>query len=118
MSNIAAKVDAWLFATLPERPNGDKPIMPQERAERPRSKSNSRGRHHQRQEDDNVQNPRDYGEEIEKKRQQAKKAMRSVEKQLTERGEVDETLHAILFSFLNVKELEAEQEEIKRISLR
>ena len=91
MNNVAAKVDSMLFATLPERPNGDKPQMPQERADRQRSKS--RGRHHQKQEDDKVQNPWDYGEEIDKRRQQAKKTMRAVEKELAEKGTVEDQLH-------------------------
>ena len=119
LTDIAAKVQVFLFAaTLPKRPNGEEPNQvrtPEDRFDRQRSKSRSRGMPQPSKEDDGIQDKWGYGEELEKKRQKVKKLMRTAQKELNDKGTVTDELHAKLLSSLGAEGLEAEEEESKRI---
>ena len=111
MISIAMKVESFLDAKMPQRPNGQEPKIYEQREDRSRSKSRSKGR----QRDDEVLDKWGHGEELSHKSEQIKRLIRTAQRELTDQGTVTAELQALLISYLGITGLEREEVEVKRI---
>jgi hypothetical protein len=115
--DIEAKVNAWITAALPERPNGEQPRMAQQRKDQrkrsDRSKSRSRDKPRRHEVYPEGYNPWDYGEEVEKRRKHALLMLFAARKELADTGKVSEELKR---GFQTVREQYGETDAPKQIA--
>ena len=94
--DIKAKVNAWITAALPKRPNGEQPRMAQQRKDQrkrsDRSKSRSRDEPRRQEVYPEGYSPWDYGEELEKRRRHALSMLFAARKEIADTGKVSEEL--------------------------
>jgi hypothetical protein len=94
--DVEAKVNAWITAALPKRPNGDQPRMARQiedqRKKSERSQSRSRDETRRQEAYPENFNPWDYGEKIEKRRKHALSMLFAARKELADTGKVSEEL--------------------------
>jgi hypothetical protein len=94
--DVVAKVQAWITATLPKRPNGEQPRVAQQRDDqRKRSeRSQSRTRDQPRKQEGYPEgfNPWEFGENYERRRRHAMQMLVSARKELADFGRVTDEL--------------------------
>ena len=98
--DLQTKVDSYLIARLPKRPNGELPRQVRVNEVHRRSISRSKSRQHQRKdpEDDLPHgiNPWEYGEQVEEQRRHSMKALSTARKELAQSGKVSDEVERIL----------------------
>jgi hypothetical protein len=91
--DIEARVNAWIRAELPKRPNGEYPRKAQQRSDqRKNRRSKSRSRDEPRRQEGYPEgfDPWKHGEEVEERRRYALSMLFAARKELAETGKVTE----------------------------